>query len=189
MSHEAFMEAYREALADAEALAEASYRLSEDLNPVSSVEDILILAYAYGYRAVNELFGVSEPLEIERMQELLDMKYDGIGFRTRVEEYVDDADESSLERVVLTEFHRMFNAGASDCAAQVSKETGRQMQKTWVTAGDDKVRDLHIYLEGMTVPAQEDFYTYDGDHAPYPGGFMSAENNCNCRCTVQYSFI
>lgn len=187
-SQKAFMQRYTEALADAEVLADASYRLSEDLNPVSSVEDVLILAYAYGYRAINELFGASEALDIDRMRELLDMQYDGVGFRQRVQEYVDDADSASLERVVLTEFHRMFNAGASDCAAQVSQETGRAMKKTWVTMKDDRVRDTHVYLQSMTVNADEDFYTYDGDHAPYPGGFMSAENNCNCRCTVMYSF-
>lgn len=182
------MRLYKEALSDAEALADASYRLSEDIDPVSSVEDVLILGYAYGYRAINEMFSASEPLEIDRMQELMDYRYDGESFRDRVREYVDNADKTSLERVVLTEFHRMFNAGACDCAAQVSAETGRPMTKKWITVGDDKVRDLHIYLEGMTIPAEEDFYTYDGDHAPYPGGFESAENNCNCRCTVQYSF-
>lgn len=187
-SQKAFMQRYTEALADAEVLADASYRLSEDLNPVSSVEDVLILAYACGYRAINELFGASEALDIDRMRELLDMQYDGIGFRQRVQEYVDDADSASLERVVLTEFHRMFNAGANDCAMQVSQETGRAMKKTWVTMKDDKVRDTHIYLQSMTVNADEDFYTYDGDHAPYPGGFMSAENNVRCRCTVMYSF-
>ena len=188
MSQEAFMSRYMEALEDAEALADASYRLSEDLNPVSSVEDVLILAYANGYKAINEQFGASESLDMGRMQELLDFTYDGVGFRERVSEYVDNADRASLERVVITEFHRMFNAGASDCAAQVSGETGRMMMKRWVTMADDKVRDLHVYLEGMTVPADMDFYTYDGDHAPYPGGFSSAENNCNCRCTITYSF-
>jgi hypothetical protein len=49
---------------------------------------------------------------------------------------------------------------------------------------DEKVRDTHKYLEGMTVALDEEFYTYDGDHAPAPHGFTKVENNANCRCVV-----
>lgn len=52
---------------------------------------------------------------------------------------------------------------------------------------DDKVRDTHDYLEGMSVGIDEEFYTYDGDHALYPGGFENAQNNVNCRCFLTYT--
>lgn len=52
---------------------------------------------------------------------------------------------------------------------------------------DEKVRDTHQYLEGMTVGIDEDFWTYDNDHASAPGMFEFAENNVNCRCELLFS--
>jgi hypothetical protein len=52
---------------------------------------------------------------------------------------------------------------------------------------DNRVRDTHFYLEGMTVDINDKFYTYDGDSAYRPGGFEKAENNCGCRCLLMYS--
>ena len=57
--------------------------------------------------------------------------------------------------------------------------------KRWQTMMDDRVRDTHSYLEGMEVPYNEDFWTYDSDHAPAPGMFNRPENNINCRCVVE----
>ena len=57
--------------------------------------------------------------------------------------------------------------------------------KHWVTMRDDKVRDTHDYLEGTEVPFNEDFYTYNGDHAPFPGMFGVPEEDVNCRCIVE----
>ena len=53
--------------------------------------------------------------------------------------------------------------------------------------GDEKVRDLHDYLDGMTIPIDAEFYTYNGDHAYYPSQFGVAEEDCNCRCWVTFS--
>lgn len=50
---------------------------------------------------------------------------------------------------------------------------------------DDRVRDTHSYLEGMEVPYNARFYTYDGDSAEAPGMFSLPENNINCRCVVE----
>ena len=57
--------------------------------------------------------------------------------------------------------------------------------KTWFTMRDEVVRDTHNYLESQSIPLEEEFFTYDGDHAPYPGQFTKAENNVNCRCIVR----
>ena len=58
------------------------------------------------------------------------------------------------------------------------------LTKTWKSMKDDKVRDTHDYLDGMTVGFDEDFYTYNGDHAKYPGLFGVPEEDVNCRCLV-----
>ena len=62
---------------------------------------------------------------------------------------------------------------------------GFGVSKNWITVRDDKVRETHSYLEGQSVPLEEEFFTFDGDHAAYPGGFTKAENNVNCRCIVR----
>ena len=48
----------------------------------------------------------------------------------------------------------------------------------------------HMYFtqfpfQDPPVPLEEEFFTFDGDHAAYPGGFTKAENNVNCRCIVR----
>ncbi len=49
---------------------------------------------------------------------------------------------------------------------------------------EDRVAD-HVLsgdLQGLQTLAESEFH---GDHAAYPGGFTKAENNVNCRCTVE----
>ena len=87
-----------------------------------------------------------------------------------------------LIRIAETEVHR----DANESALATAKKAGAT-RKTWVTMMDEKVRDTHQYLEMMTVGINEDFYTYDGDHASAPGLFDLAENNVNCRCELVFS--
>ena len=49
---------------------------------------------------------------------------------------------------------------------------------------DDRVRDPHAYMEGLTVGLDDMFYTYTGDGAMYPGGFGVPELDINCRCFI-----
>jgi hypothetical protein len=52
---------------------------------------------------------------------------------------------------------------------------------------DDRVRDPHVYMEGMTVGLDDEFYTYTGDTTKYPGGFGVPELDINCRCYITLS--
>lgn len=90
--------------------------------------------------------------------------------------------QEAITRIAETEMHRIANTAALDTA----KYAGAKY-KTWATMLDDKVRDTHDYLEGETVDIDDDFYTYDGDHASAPGLFELAENNVNCRCELLFS--
>lgn len=90
--------------------------------------------------------------------------------------------QEAITRIAETETHRIANTAALDTAKHAGAKS-----KTWVTMLDDKVRDTHDYLEGETVDIDEDFYTYDGDHASAPGLFELAENNVNCRCELLFS--
>ena len=88
----------------------------------------------------------------------------------------------NIIRIVETEAHSDFNEGSLRKAAS----SGKARYKRWSTMLDDRVRDTHFYLQGMRVPIDASFYTYDGDSAYAPGGFFLAENNVNCRCTLKY---
>lgn len=93
-----------------------------------------------------------------------------------------------LAVVAETETHRAINTGGLDGAEDYQKSHPNvTVMKTWVTMGDDRVRDTHDYLEGATIPISARFYSYSGDSALYPGDFMTAEENCNCRCLIRYS--
>lgn len=97
----------------------------------------------------------------------------------------DSPETAAIQRVVETEYHRMFNAGVYDSATAMQEATGKTVYKRWDTALDDRVRETHIYLEGDKKPLDEAFFTFDGDSAMYPGGFTLPQNNCGCRCQLE----
>lgn len=88
----------------------------------------------------------------------------------------DVTDKKKLQTMIECEANRCFNAGV----IEAGKGTGAT--KTWETMGDEKVRDTHWFLEGETVPFDEEFVTSDGDSALAPGMFEFPQNNVNCRC-------
>jgi predicted HTH domain antitoxin len=60
--------------------------------------------------------------------------------------------------------------------------------KTWVTMGDNRVRDWHVKADGQTVPINEPFVS-GGQLLMYPGDMSlgaSLENILNCRCSALY---
>jgi SPP1 gp7 family putative phage head morphogenesis protein len=114
---------------------------------------------------------------------VVDAKVAGKTWRERVEDYFSNGGTGAdIARIADTEMHRIANTAALDTA----KRAGAR-NKTWITMLDDRVRDTHDYLEGQTVSIDDDFYTYDGDHASAPGLFSFASNNVNCRCELLFS--
>lgn len=88
-----------------------------------------------------------------------------------------------------TAFQTMLEAEANRCWNTGFIEAGKGedgLLKTWETMGDDRVRLTHDYLEGKTIPFDEEFITIGGDSAMAPGMFEDATNNCNCRCWLTY---
>ena len=121
------------------------------------------------------------------MYKLLAKKYEGLDTDDRVAECVIDRDPERLHKVLDTEWHRLYNGGGHDRAEEVEEEEGGRIYKTWYTMRDERVRDTHQPLEGIKVPLNRLFWTWDGDSAPYPGAFRLAQNNVNCRCRVTYT--
>lgn len=145
------------------------------------IEDLIIMAYALGWGLFLDEYDEQLALNQKSLTEALQTKIEGKTYQEYLEPHIAEKDIEGIYRVVDTTVHQMFEQAQLDCAKQVGKET-----KTWLTMEDDEVRQTHRYLEGVSVPIDERFYTIDGDSAPCPGLFASAQNNVNCRCILHY---
>lgn len=172
---------------------------------IDEILEMLIMAYMYGNEAGNEmLYGPTElpngevkrtvDIDLDEMDDAIFRIIAGKDWQQRVSEYLDDLNGTVDEiiRVVDTDMNRVYNDSVLNVGAGaetvVAGEPTRPVMKTWETMLDDKVRDTHEYLEGVTVPRDREFYTFDGDKAQYPGGFELPQNNINCRCRIVLSY-
>lgn len=152
------------------------------------IDYLLFEAYFYGNVQAMQDLGIldKDPAEIvnqRRAEEVITKPVADKTYTERITEYLDD-DNSTVEdfmRVAETDSTRIYNTGVVD-GGKASGVKG--VQKQWVTMDDDRVRSTHDYLQSMTVPLDDKFFTYDGDSAMAPGGFALPENNINCRCYI-----
>lgn len=145
--------------------------------------DLFLISCAMGNTVTNEsLGGEWLPTSIDAL-EIIDKRIADKTWRDRVEEYFSSGGTGEdLIRIAETEMHR----DANETALETARQAGAT-KKTWWTMMDDRVRESHEYLEGVTVGIDDDFITYDGDMAQAPGLFSLAENNVNCRCELVFS--
>ena len=143
------------------------------------LEFVLCLVYAYGWKDAEEIVGIV-PFTDGLDDKTVNLEIENKTWRDRAEEYLSDGTESEMLRLIDTESVRDYNTGVVDAGIT----SGKPVRKRWNTMMDDRVRDTHDYLEGMTVDVNDRFYTYDGDSALAPGGFTLPQNNVNCRCIV-----
>ena len=171
-----------------------------------SILDLLIMAYVFGCDQAGDDLGIIPEPDENKVQEALNLKIDGKTYVDRLQDAVlgvpsGEAEEELIEEeqkekrpdnrtpeekvktIMETESHRMYGAGGYDTASGVGT-----VSKTWVDAGDDRVRETHEYINGLTIELDERFYTFEGDSARYPGDFTLAQNNIGCRCILKYGY-
>lgn len=164
-------------------------RFPDGLSPNDEYEDIIdgmldlfLLAYASGVNVTNASLGSDWEPSLDEVMETIDAKVDGKTWRDRVREWFQKGGSSEdLVRIAETETHRDANTAAHKAAVN-----GGATEKRWVTMLDDRVREDHDYLEGMTIPIDAYFYAPDGSKALYPGGFGVPDQDCNCRCELEF---
>ena len=150
---------------------------------IDDLLDIFLLAIANGVVSINSQFGTDYQPDAEQIEKIVYEKIDGVTWKDRIETwYKEGGTGADVVRIAETESHRIGNEAAYNAAKAVGAT-----RKTWLTMLDERVRDTHFWLESVSVGISDEFYSYDGDHAPYPGAFGKAENNINCRCEVKYS--
>ena len=148
------------------------------------VLSFLIKAYRLGIENASAMLGHRLIVNTDDLEEAIYCLIDGKDFKDRAIDHILNKDLQGLQVLVESEFHRVYNTAIFDGAKQYEDLWMFGIAKTWETVRDKKVRDTHAYLDGITIDIDNEFFTYDGDHALYPGGFRKAENNVNCRCVI-----
>jgi len=163
-----------------ETLEKRDKREEEDI--IDELLDLFLLAYAMGNSVTNDNLASNYEPSVDDVMRVVDEGVAGKTWRERVEDYfANGGTGADLARIADTEMHRIANTAALETARRAGAT-----EKTWVTMADERVRDSHSYLESVTVGIDDDFITYDGDHAQAPGLFELAENNVNCRCELLF---
>jgi len=62
------------------------------------------------------------------------------------------------------------------------------MKKMWVATLDDRTRDAHGALDGVTIELKDSFHSDTGGSGMEPGSMGTPEDDINCRCTMVYVF-
>lgn len=162
-----------------------------------TIFELITMGYVYGIEVAGLDLETDLPVSAERMYATANKPTAGEDFRKRIDNHIqafnrgETTPEQLVERlsvVAETETHRAINTGGLDGAQEYADtHRGQTVFKTWVTAGDERVRDTHDYLEGSTIPLNARFFTCDGDSARFPGDFVLPENVVNCRCIIRYT--
>lgn len=182
---------YLTALDELNVLTTTSYHMANGdlatrLNQIT--EDILsflINGYTLGIQAAASMLTTELDVNVDQMEQAIYQVIEGKTFVDRIADHVLVNDLPGLITLVESEYHRVYNAAVTDGATDYVDNGGFGVTKNWYTVKDGKVRETHKYLEGVSVALEEEFFTFDGDHAAYPGGFTKAENNVGCRCIVR----
>lgn len=155
----------------------------EEDDIIDEMLDLFLLAYATGNIVTNENLGADWQPTLDDIDNVVNEEVAGETWEERARNYfLNGGTGDDLIRIAETETHRIAN----ESALRTAREDGARF-KTWMTMMDDRVRETHDYLLGETRSIDEDFYTFDGDHASAPGKFELAENNVNCRCELVFS--
>jgi hypothetical protein len=171
-----FEASLRERFADGKLVKEDE----EDI--IDEMLDLFLLAYAQGNSVTDANLSSDWMPTVDDVMKVIDAKVAGKTWRERAEEYfANGGSVDDLVRIAETETHRDANTAALDTAKKAGAKT-----KTWVTMADDRVRDPHVYLDGITVGIDDEFITYDGGHAKAPGLFGIPELDINCRCILTF---
>lgn len=100
----------------------------------------------------------------------------------RVSRFLDGSADYRSMRIARTTSNYAINKGNTLAAT----DSGIFARKGWLTMRDLRVRDGHIFMDGVEVPIGASFIV-DGESLEEPGDPSgSAENIINCRCTVYY---
>ena len=159
---------------------------------IDDILTFLIKAYKQGIENVGIMLSYDTEIDVDLMYEVIYEVIDGKTFEDRIFDHLIADDLNGLQTLAQSEYHRVYNLACEDGAGQFAEDDdalSSDVIKTWNAIVDNVTRDTHLYLNGTSVDLQDEFYTFDGDHAPCPGSFEKASNNANCRCWLTYKSV
>lgn len=149
---------------------------------IDEMLDLFLLSYANGVTATNLSLSSDYAPTLDEVMQTVDESVVGKTWRERMQEHFDNGGTmEDVIRIAETESHRDANAGAYKTATKAGATI-----KVWHTMSDDRVRDSHVWLEGVSAPIDGEFYNYLGQSTKYPGQWGIAEEDINCRCWLTY---
>jgi len=144
--------------------------------------DWLLLAYADGKSDAEVQLGGQTEAGIDHVIGVISEEIGGKNVFQRINEYMELDEVEDLVMLLSNERQRVYNTASFETATELGAKT-----KTWHCMKLPTSRDTHIYLDGITKPMGEYFYTYNGNAALYPQGFDEASEDINCLCTLTYN--
>lgn len=150
---------------------------------IDDLLDILFLSIANGVISINDAFGADYVPSAEKIEGILYKKIDGKTWEERVRDWYENGGTSAdIVRIAETESHRVGNEIAFEAAKAVGAKS-----KTWVCMMLPTSREEHIWLNGVTVPIDAEFYNDKGQSTLYPGQWGVPDQDVNCLCELSYS--
>lgn len=150
---------------------------------VDDLLDLYMLAVANGVVSINEKFGTDYQPSGEQIERIVYKRIDGQTWQDRVTEWYNNGGTGyDVLRIAETEAHRIGNEIAFDAAKAVGAKS-----KTWICMMLPTSREEHIWLNGVTVPIDAEFYNDKGQSTLYPGQWGVPDQDVNCLCELSYS--
>lgn len=149
---------------------------------IDEVTDLFVMAYVFGNDDLNSQLGTEIMPDITEMKSVIEEKFDGKDYQDRIREYMEDGTVGDIQRVLETDVHRAYNAALFTAARKAGAT-----KKTWNCMMLPTSRDSHVYLDGVTIPLEAEFYSINGGRTMYPGQWGIAEEDCNCLCWLTFS--
>ena len=145
---------------------------------IEEMAELFMLSYLHGKDTVDPNYKPT----LRTIIETVDDDVAGQTWRERMREHYENGGTiEDVVRIIETEAHRDANTAAYEAAKKAGCKT-----KTWHTMQDDKVRDTHVYLDGVTIPIDAEFYSFRGGSTMFPGQWGIPEEDINCRCWLTY---
>lgn len=161
-----------------------SYQEEEDV--IDELLDLYLQAFYEGSKDAGKELMIDVEPSTKDAQRVINRPIDGKTYRERVIDYLNGrmgettgTPAEAIARVAETDSVRIYNESKLDTALKNGATS-----KTWVTMEDNRVRDTHVFLDGVTVPIDGYFYTYTGAKAQAPCQFGDAAEDCGCRCYI-----
>lgn len=148
---------------------------------IDEVTDLFVMAYVFGTQEASNQLNTAIAPDMQEMQDAINEKIAGKDYIERLNEYLENGTFADIKRVLDTDTHRIFNNALLNSAKK-----GGATTKTWNCMMLPTSRDTHVYLNGVTIPIDAEFYSFNGGRTQYPGQWGIAEEDCNCLCWLTF---